>query len=150
GALINTSVDNTVNGARLANECKKAMEDIKMATVEQKDKMDQINQASKEMDTVTQQNAATAEETASASEELSAQAQTMRDQVRDLSMQIGIKAGEGSYNREKPVNCIPENSRKRNEAISWNKGNGGSSKAESLIPLDADSGSGSSERFEGF
>ncbi len=150
-ALINSSVENTTNGARLANECKKAMEEIKNATVEQKERMNQVNIASKETDTVTQQNAATAEETAAASEELSAQAQTMRDQVRELSVQIGIKLDEESYNREKPVNYRPNDSRKFSEKGSGNDGNGGSSEdTESLIPMGVAGGLDDESRFKDF
>lgn len=150
GDLINDSVNNTVNGARLANECKKAMDDIRNATIKQKDNMDQINTASKEMDTVTQQNAATAEETASASEELSAQSQTMRDQVRELSEHVGIKVDEESH--------YPRQSKSRKPKVK--KGdfgsNGGSPTAsldeysEAMIPMGADSDSDNGERFEGF
>ncbi len=147
GDLINDSVNNTVNGARLANECKKAMEDIKTATLKQKVSMDQINVASKEMDTVTQQNAATAEETASASEELSAQAQTMRDQVRELSVHVGLKTDVGSSQRKflKPKTTKGSSS-----------GNGGSSVdstemySEAMIPMGDGSDSDDSDRFKGF
>ncbi len=154
GALINNSVDNTVNGARLANESKKAMEEIKNATVEQKEKMNQINLASKEMDTVTQQNAATAEETASASEELSAQAQTMREQVRDLSQQVGVVSNLESSTLRKPVGLKSWGRRKPSEQGSW-KGSSNSvsfdNNAESLIPLGTEgNGSDDNERFEGF
>ncbi|MCP4266507.1 MAG: hypothetical protein GY777_13200 [Candidatus Brocadiaceae bacterium] len=152
-ALINNSIGNTVNGTKLADECQKAMSEIKIATVEQKEKMHQINLASKEMDTVTQQNAATAEETASASEELSAQAQTMRDQVMELSAQVGIKVNAESYNHEKPVERKSWSSRNPSEQRSL-KGSSNSisfdNNAESLIPMGEGSDSDNNERFEGF
>ncbi len=153
GSLINSSVENTVNGARLASECKKAMVEIKNATVEQKNKMEQINHASKEMDTVTQQNAATAEETASASEELSAQAQTMRDQVKDLSAQIGINVDSESSTSGRPGMQKSWGSSKPSKQRSWKEKSDAASfdtNAELLIPMEEGSGSDSNERFDGF
>ena len=147
GDLINDSVNNTVNGARLANECKKAMDDIRNATIKQKDSMNQINDASREMDSVTQQNAATAEETATASEELSAQSQTMRDQVMELSKNVGLTTDEG-YSQHRP---------KKSKTKKENSGsNGGSSissfgkYSEAMIPMGADSNLDDSERFKDF
>ncbi len=150
-SLINISVDKTVTGTQLAEECKRAMDEIKNATEKQRERMHQINLSSQEMDSVTQQNAATAEESASASEELSAQAQTMKDQVRELSVQVGIKVDLKSSTPGKPVMQKSGNSRNLSETRSWNDGDGGSSKdAESLIPMSIDCDSGNSERFDGF
>lgn len=53
-----------------------------------------VNGAIQQMDQVTQQNAANAEETASASEELTAQANALTEQVGILSAQVGGK-GDG-------------------------------------------------------
>lgn len=55
--------------------------------------IEQINAAVSEMDHVTQQNAATAQESSSASEEMSAQAQRLKDMVREL-----VAVVEGSRN----------------------------------------------------
>ena len=58
--------------------------EIAAASGEQARGIEQINQAILEMDKVTQQNAAGAEESASASEEMSAQAQQMRAMISEL------------------------------------------------------------------
>jgi methyl-accepting chemotaxis protein len=55
-----------------------------------------VNKAANEMDKVTQQNAANAEESASASEELSSQAETMQGFVVDLANLAGTSNGRGS------------------------------------------------------
>ncbi len=146
--LINISVDKTVTGAELAKECKKAMDDIKDATVEQKERMHQINLSSQEIDSVTQQNAATAEETASASEELSAQAQAIMVQVDELSRQIrGADDTKLSITKKaarQRQKYIKDPSKQRNRRAN-SVGNGESSEAfsfrkdaESLIPMGTD------------
>ncbi|MCF8144681.1 MAG: Cache 3/Cache 2 fusion domain-containing protein [Deltaproteobacteria bacterium] len=63
--------------------------EIAAASTEQAKGIEQINQAMVEMDKVTQQNAANAEESASASEEMNAQAEEMRGIVSDLVRVIG-------------------------------------------------------------
>jgi methyl-accepting chemotaxis protein len=61
------------------------MGELANASQEQATGVGQVNLAVTELDTVTQQNAATAEETASASEELNAQAEQMKETVRTLT-----------------------------------------------------------------
>ena len=61
------------------------MDEIAAASMEQAQGVDQVNKAIGQMETVTQQNAANAEESASAAEELSAQASNLRTIVRDLT-----------------------------------------------------------------
>ncbi|MFH1058682.1 MAG: methyl-accepting chemotaxis protein [Pseudomonadota bacterium] len=63
--------------------------EIAAASREQSQGIDQVNQAALEMDRVTQQNAANAEESAAASEELSAQAETTQGYVQDLMAMVG-------------------------------------------------------------
>ncbi len=151
GELINSGVENTSNSTKLANECKKVMEEIKNATVKQKERMNQVNLASKEIDIVTQKNAATAEETASASEELSAEAQVMRGHVGALAAQVGIKVDFEPSTPEKPVRQKSWGSRKLKETMGRNDDNGGSSRyTESLIHMGIDGDSGNSERSDGF
>ncbi|MCL2330608.1 MAG: methyl-accepting chemotaxis protein, partial [Phycisphaerae bacterium] len=65
--------------------------EIKMATSEQAQGVDQVNHALTQIDQVTQQNAASAEECASASKELSAQAEAMRGMVDNL---MAVISGE--------------------------------------------------------
>ena len=57
------------------------------------------------MDQVTQQTAANAEETASASEELAAQAQTMKEQINLLAIQVG---GNGNRKLRKHIPANPK------------------------------------------
>lgn len=66
--------------------------EISVASAEQAQGVDQINNAVTEMDTVVQQNAATAEESASASEELSAQAEVMKSTIGELIAMVGGQA----------------------------------------------------------
>ena len=68
--------------------------EIAAASQEQAQGINQINQAVSDMDKVTQQVAANAEESASASEEMSAQSQQMKGLVKDLTGLIEGKKGE--------------------------------------------------------
>ena len=63
--------------------------EIAAASSEQAQGIDQINKAVAEMDKVTQQTAANAEESASASEEMNAQAEQMKDVSAGLMAIIG-------------------------------------------------------------
>ena len=62
---------------------------IARASEEQAQGVDQVNTAVSQMDKVTQQNAAGAEESASASEQLSAQAATVKSMVDELADMVG-------------------------------------------------------------
>ncbi len=66
------------------------MGEISAASSEQAQGIAQINTAVSELDKVTQQNAANAEESASAAEEMSAQAEQMRAFVNDLVTLVGV------------------------------------------------------------
>jgi hypothetical protein len=72
--------------------------EIAAASHEQAQGIDQVNRAVVEMDKVTQQNAASAEESASAAEELNAQAERMKNHVGDLMTVID---GSGNQERDK-------------------------------------------------
>ena len=103
--LIEDSVKNSKNGVDIATEVGKVLEEIvggigktselvgeiAAASQEQAQGIEQINTAVNQMDKVTQQNAANAEESASASEELSAQAEQMNSIVNELSALVGGK-----------------------------------------------------------
>ncbi len=96
--LIQGTVDRVRNGSAIAAELDSSFREIQegsesvgrliaeitSATTEQAQGVDQVNTAVAQMDKVTQQNAATAEESASAAEELSAQASNLHDMVQDL------------------------------------------------------------------
>ena len=96
--LIEGSVNNIKRGAELVEQTRLAfaaarehnhkvgelVAEIAAATSQQAQGIDQINRAVSEMDKVTQRVAASAEESAGASEQLNAQAETMREMVREL------------------------------------------------------------------
>ncbi len=108
--MIEESVKNANNGVEIAEEVGKALGDIvtgisktselvseiAAASSEQAQGIEQVNTSVTQMDKVTQQNAANAEESASASEELSAQAEQMNAVVGEL---IALVGGAGSSGR---------------------------------------------------
>ena len=110
--MIEESVKNSKNGVDIANEVGKVLDDIVQsigkttdlvseiaaASAEQSQGIDQVNTAVAQMDKVTQQNAANAEESASASEELSAQAESMNEVVNELAALVG---GRGVANQKR-------------------------------------------------
>jgi methyl-accepting chemotaxis protein len=101
--MIEESVKNAKNGVDIATEVGKVLDEIVQsvskttdlvgeiaaASQEQSQGIDQVNTAVAQMDKVTQQNAANAEESASASEELSSQAESMNQIVGDLVALVG-------------------------------------------------------------
>ena len=108
--LIQGTIDKTKQGSELVAKTNQAFSEVAESTVkvgdlvseiaaasqEQAQGIDQVNKAMTEMDKVTQQNAANAEESAAASEELSAQAETMQGFVADLVTLVGSRNGNGS------------------------------------------------------
>jgi methyl-accepting chemotaxis protein len=96
---------------QVAGSATKAAElvgEISAASGEQAQGIAQINTAVSELDKVTQQNAANAEESASAAEEMSAQAEQMRAFVNDLVALVGVggkaeKAATGESAPEAPA-----------------------------------------------
>ncbi|HJW85671.1 MAG TPA: methyl-accepting chemotaxis protein [Candidatus Brocadiaceae bacterium] len=115
--LINSRVISTENAAALASkfadnlkeivtEAKKVTDlagEIATASQEQSEGITQISTAVSTIDSVTQQNAANAEELASSSEELSAQAENLKAIVRNLAREIGTVE-----EKEKPVEFMPQ------------------------------------------
>ena len=75
------------------------IQEIHDASAEQAQGIDQINKAVAEMDKVTQQTAANAEESASASEEMNAQAEQVKDIVAELVRIIGSGAARDAGRR---------------------------------------------------
>ncbi|MHC5061650.1 MAG: methyl-accepting chemotaxis protein [Planctomycetota bacterium] len=110
--MIEESVKNAKNGVDIAAEVGKVLEEIvggigktselvgeiAAASQEQSQGIDQVNTAVNQMDKVTQQNAANAEESASASEELSAQAEQMNQIVGELVTLVGGSAAQTTGN----------------------------------------------------
>jgi methyl-accepting chemotaxis protein len=120
--------------------------EISAASSEQAQGIGQINTAVTELDKVTQQNAANAEESASASEEMSTQAETMKGMVNELQSIVG-----GSSKVKKPDAdgaCHAPKSKKPRKVISSAvnqlKAKAGPAQkpakplAEAVIPLDDD------------
>ena len=104
--------------------------EIAAASQEQAQGIDQINTAMSQMDQVTQQNAANAEESASASEELNAQAFSMKDAVDQLMKMVGKNGKNGHNGQARQITSprrVPLPVPKRYEV---------SSQAEAVIPLD--------------
>ncbi len=101
--LIEGSVANARNGVEIATEVAKSLEEITdssqkvneliaeiaAASQEQAQGIGQVNAAMSQMDKVTQQNAANAEESAGASEELSAQSKELDELVKQLGQLVG-------------------------------------------------------------
>lgn len=103
----NTLIENTIKAVKNGNELTRMtqeafkeniavagkisqlIDEIATASQEQAHGIAQVNLAVSEMDKVTQQSAANAEESASASEELNAQAEQMKNYVEDLMAVVG-------------------------------------------------------------
>lgn len=102
-AMIEESVQNSRNGVNIAAEVSQVLQEITTgsekvntligeiaaASNEQAQGIGQVNTAVAQMDKVTQQNAANAEESAAASEEMSSQAEQMNGVVRELLQLVG-------------------------------------------------------------
>jgi methyl-accepting chemotaxis protein len=126
--------------------------EISAASSEQAQGIGQINTAVTELDKVTQQNAANAEESASAAEEMSAQAETMKGVVAELQSMVGgsSKAKRADARSGNPAQKSAKPHKAISSAISKFKAKAGSAKksakplAEAVIPLDDD------QRFSDF
>ena len=120
--------------------------EISAASSEQAQGIGQINTAVSELDKLTQQNAANAEESASASEEMSAQAETMKSMVDELQSMVGgsSKAKKADSLRGQHAQKSAKSHKTISSAINKFKSKTGSAKkspksvAEAVIPLDDD------------
>ncbi len=113
--LIEGSIKKTKEGSNLVGKTSEAFHEVAGASAkvaelvgeiaaasdEQAQGIEQVNRATNEMDKVTQQNAANAEESAAAAEELSAQAVTMSNFVDDLIQLVGTSNGSGQQYGQK-------------------------------------------------
>ena len=111
--------------------------EIAAASTEQAKGIEQINIAVVEMDKVTQQNAANAEESASASEEMNAQAEEMRGIVRDLVRVIG-GADDETQGSETPFRAMPAGRRQSKTKGKQSVLRESNVRAEQVIPFDDD------------
>ena len=123
--LIEGSVTRAKEGTTVADSAGKALQaivsdvtkvadllnGITQASQEQAQGVDQVNTAVSEMDKVTQQNAAGAEESASAAEELSAQAATLKGVVEELGAMVSgaqAKNAAASTHKTAPAKRKPQ------------------------------------------
>ena len=102
-ALVKTTNDAFIEVTSSAYKVSELVGEIAATSNVQSIGIEQLNFAVSEMDKVTQQNAATAEESASASEELNAQAEALKGFVADLSAMVGGSA----RSKQVPVDIIP-------------------------------------------
>jgi methyl-accepting chemotaxis protein len=91
-ALVKTTSDAFMEVAGSTAKVGELVGEIAAASTEQAQGIEQVNIAVTEMDKVTQQNAANAEQSASASEEMNAQAEALKSFVNELSEMVGGKA----------------------------------------------------------
>jgi methyl-accepting chemotaxis protein/methyl-accepting chemotaxis protein-1 (serine sensor receptor) len=110
--LIETAISKSAHGAQKVHEVEQSIakateqalemktlvDEVSLGSQEQKNGLEQIAKAISQMEQVTQQTAAGAEESASAGEELNAQAETLRGSVGELTRLI-----EGAGAVEEPV-----------------------------------------------
>jgi methyl-accepting chemotaxis protein len=138
--LVAQTNDTFAEVAKNSDKVYELVNEIAAASSEQAQGIDQVNNAIHEMDTVTQQTAASAEESAAASEELSAQAGTMLGHVKALVRLVGTnhknkkaKKAELSESEQKapPALPSPKVAAKAKQAPA-------KPKAEEEIPLDDD------------
>jgi methyl-accepting chemotaxis protein len=140
--------DVTVNSEKVGS----LISEISAASNEQAQGIDQVNKAVAEMDKVTQQTAANAEESASASEELSAQAQQMKNISSGLADIIGVSndlnesntrsvsnaAAAGNVQRGvlKKISALPMTMRKHGTGGIASKKVGREIRPDQVIPLE--------------
>ena len=124
--------------AASASKVGNLVEEIAAASQEQSHGIDQINKAVAEMDKVTQQTAANAEESASASEEMNAQAEQMKHISTTLVTIIG-GSSNGAYGDSRVNIQVKDGLRGALSTLKMKKGAGkgflSHNKAE-IIPLD--------------
>ena len=92
-AKVNEVADSVRGITRGSSDLKSLVQEIKVASEEQCRGIDQVATSIQRMESVTQSNAANAEETAAAAEQLAAQSKAMRDVVNQLAALAG-KANE--------------------------------------------------------
>ncbi|MCU0578933.1 MAG: methyl-accepting chemotaxis protein [Desulfobacterota bacterium] len=125
------------------------MGEIAAASQEQAQGIEQVSRAIGEMDRVVQNNAANAEESASASEEMNAQAESMKEYVRDLVAIVGggfrddgrQKAGLAAAPRVRPAGrkllpALPGKKKGPEQTMDWRARQ--EVRPDQVIPLDDD------------
>ena len=161
GELVGKTNENFSEVARATAKVGELVSEIAAASSEQAQGISQVNTAVNEVDKVTQQNAANAEESASASEEMNAQAEQMKGFVAELVAMVGsaqnarmgaLEAGAPDAVRRKRLHVETSHrplKKSANNGNGFKKGNGKdhehmaigaiqNGKPEQVIPLDKD------------
>jgi methyl-accepting chemotaxis protein len=120
---------------------KELVAEIVAASGEQAQGVDQINKSVLEMNNVTQQTAANAEESASAAEELAAQSETMKGVVTELTAIVG-SGSRGNNGRlaapAQPTAGLKTRIGKVSQGLGRRKGQTDHKTPEQIIPLEDD------------
>ena len=131
--------------AVLSGKINQLVDEIATASEEQAHGIAQVNKAVVEMDKVTQQTAANAEESASAAEVMNAQAQQMRMFVGELAMVVGVDMGTSgssettaipASSRRKPALPEPAAGNKKKMSIHGEQGGKAHPRPNEVIPFD--------------
>ncbi len=154
--LIESSLKNSEDGAKIVEEVTKSFEDIQtsftkvnnivkeisVSSDEQSEGIKQINTAVGELNKVTQANAANAEESASAAEELNSQSSELRSMVQEFKLTNSTGIGGGSKRFDDRPQQLPNQAKKK--ALPKPSGGGSNNKygnqdIEIILPMDGDS-----------
>ena len=162
--LIQTTIERVSRGSGIAGELDSSFREIEsgssevtdlidkiaVATSEQAQGVDQVNNAVANMDKVTQENAASAEESASAAEELAAQATQLNEMVSELVTLVeGRRAGAGDGATFRPAAPAARSSKRQSSPVThWEASPPSSAQSHQpkvlapaeIIPLDENDG----------
>ena len=151
--MIEESVKNSRNGVQISTEVSKVLEEIvnsisktsdlvgeiSAASAEQAQGIDQVNSAMSQMDKVTQQNAANAEESASAAGELKSQSEAMQGIVQDLVALVhGSRNPAIGQSPRQTAKSQPKHKLDAFHQIAQTKPEKSTVKAAAEIPFDSD------------
>lgn len=160
GELVAKTNENFMGVARGTARIGELIAEIAAASSEQAQGISQVNTAVNEVDKVTQQNAANAEESASAAEEMNAQALQMKGYVHQLVAMVGASKNEQTpppmprlasrvVHTETPrlstranKQALEEGSHrtkeKEHQKKQWNAGSSSKPNPDDVIPMDRD------------
>jgi methyl-accepting chemotaxis protein len=135
--------------------------EISTASTEQSDGVNAVNASVQQMDQVTQQNAATAEEVATTSEEMSSQSQTLLELIADLESQVNgkhkskLQNGQNNFTGHEDIKPYVKREHSSSLANANRGRNGDHGKSqnitpESVIPMEENVIVEHSERFNDF
>jgi len=122
--------------SRSATKVADLVSEISAASSEQAQGIDQINKAVAEMDKVTQQTAANAEESASASEEMNAQAEQMKVIAGELTAIVGGNIEAKAEAIDGPRNMVLRKALSLKKMVKKTDAKGKDLRPEAVIPLD--------------